>query len=84
MLIIQFFVASKTMLTTNAWVYGLSNQLRIKLGNRIQQFSLGFFKQRDPGEIAAIVLQDVANFEGIFGHSVGNIAMPSQTCPLGG
>ncbi len=74
MLMIQFFVASKTMLTTNAWVYGLSNQLRIKLGNRIQKFSLGFFKQRDPGEIAAIVLQDVANFEGIFGHSVGNIA----------
>ena len=46
----------------------------LNLGNRIQKFSLGFFKKKDPGEIASVVLQDVANFEGIFGHSVGNLA----------
>jgi ATP-binding cassette subfamily B protein IrtB len=74
MLVVQFFIASNTMITSNLWVYNLSNQLRIQLGNRIRKFSLGFFKQRDPGEIASIVLQDVANFEGIFGHSVGNLA----------
>ena len=74
MVILQFFVASRSMVRSNIWVYGLSNQLRIKLGNRIQKFSLGFFKQRDPGEIASVILQDVANFEGIFGHSIGNIA----------
>ncbi|HWV72543.1 MAG TPA: ABC transporter ATP-binding protein [Pseudosphingobacterium sp.] len=74
MLLVQFFVASKTMVKSNLWIYGLSNQLRIKLGNRIQKFSLGFFKRRDPGEIASVMLQDVANFEGIFGHSVGNLA----------
>jgi len=74
MLLVQFFVAAKAMVKSNLWVYGLSNQMRLKLGNRIQKFSLGFFKQRDPGEIASIVLQDVANFEGIFGHSVGNLA----------
>lgn len=74
MLIAQFFVASKSMVNSSIWVYDLSTKLRIKLGNRIQKFSLGFFKQKDPGEIASIVLQDVANFEGIFGHSVGNLA----------
>ncbi|ODS86421.1 MAG: ABC transporter [Cytophagaceae bacterium SCN 52-12] len=74
MLVIQFFVASKSMVRSNIWVYDLSTRLRIGLGNRIQKFSLGFFKQKDPGEIASIVLQDVANFEGIFGHSVGNLA----------
>ncbi|MGJ1434214.1 ABC transporter ATP-binding protein [Sphingobacterium spiritivorum] len=74
MLITQFFIASKTMVGSNLLVYGLANQLRIRLGNRLQKFSLGFFKQKDPGEIAGIVLQDVANFEGIFGHSVGNLA----------
>ncbi|WP_437920076.1 ABC transporter ATP-binding protein [Sphingobacterium sp. LRF_L2] len=73
LLMLQFIVATKTMVHSNLWVYGLANGLRIKLGNRIQRFSLGFFKKRDPGEIASIVLQDVANFEGIFGHSVGNI-----------
>ncbi len=74
MLVAQFFVASKTMVQSNLWVYGISNRLRIALGNRIQKLSLGFFKQRDPGEIASVILQDVANFEGIFGHSIGNIA----------
>lgn len=74
MLIVQFFVASKAMVQSNLWVYGISNRLRIALGNPIQKFSLGFFKQKDPGEIASIILQDVANFEAIFGHSVGNMA----------
>ena len=74
MLVIQFFIAARSMVKSNIYVYGLSTQMRIKLGNRIQKFSLGFFKQRDPGEIASIVLQDVANFEGIFGHSIGNLA----------
>lgn len=74
MLLIQFFVASRSMVRSNLLVYDLSAKLRIKLGNHIQKFSLGFFKQKDPGEIASIVLQDVANFEGIFGHSVGNLA----------
>jgi len=73
MLIVQFFVASRSMVRSNIWVYDLSTKLRIKLGNRIQKFSLGFFKTRDPGEIAGVVLQDVANFESIFGHSVANI-----------
>ncbi len=74
MLVVQFFVASKTMVQSNIWVYKISNLLRISLGNRIQKFSLGFFKQKDPGEIAAVILQDVANFEAIFGHSIGNLA----------
>ncbi|WP_068597183.1 ABC transporter ATP-binding protein [Vaginella massiliensis] len=74
MLLIQFFIASRSMVKSNVWVYDLSTKLRIHLGNCIQKFSLGFFKKKDPGEIASIVLQDVANFEGIFGHSVGNLA----------
>ncbi len=74
MLIVQFFIASKAMVRSNIWVHELSTALRIRLGNRIQKFSLGFFKQKDPGEIASVVLQDVANFEAIFGHSVGNLA----------
>lgn len=74
MLIVQFFIAARSMVSSNIWVYDLPTQLRIRLGNRIQKFSLGFFKQRDPGEIASVILQDVANFEGIFGHSLGNLA----------
>jgi len=79
MLFVQLVVASRSMTRSNLWVYDLSTKLRIKLGNRIQKFSLGFFKTRDPGEIAGVVLQDVANFEGIFGHSVGNITSATFT-----
>ncbi|SHL57490.1 ABC transporter ATP-binding protein [Myroides odoratimimus] len=74
MMILQYIVSSKVMVSTNIWVYNLSNKLRINMGNRMQKFSLGFFKQKDPGEITSVVLQDVANFEIIFGHSIGNIA----------
>jgi len=73
LLVVQMFVASKSLVRTNTWVYSLSTQLRIKLGNRIQRFSLGFFKTRDPGEIAGIALQDVTNFEAIFSHSIQSI-----------
>jgi len=79
LLVVQLFVASKSLKRTNAWVYNLSAQLRIKLGNRIQRFSLGFFKTRDPGEIAGIALQDVTNFEAIFSHSIGNIMSAAFT-----
>ncbi len=74
MLVLQFFVASKAMVKSNLFTNDISTQLRMLLGNRIRKFSLGFFKQRDPGDIASVALQDVANFEGIFGHSAGNMA----------
>lgn len=74
LLIIQMFIASKSMVTTNIWTYSTSNKLRLLLGNHLQKISLGFFKKRDLGEIASVILQDVANFEGAFGHSAGNAA----------
>lgn len=74
LLLLQFFFASKAMLKSNLVTYELSNKLRMKLGNHLQKISLSFFKKRDPGDIASVVLQDVANFEGIFGHSIANIS----------
>jgi len=73
MLVVQFFVASKTMVATNKLTYELSTELRIRLGNHLQKLSMGYFKKRDPGDVASVVLQDVANFETIFGHSIANI-----------
>lgn len=73
MLIIQLRVASRTMINTNLAIYGMSSKLRIMLGNRLQKLSLGYYKRRDPGDLASVVLQDVSNFETIFGHSAGNI-----------
>jgi ATP-binding cassette subfamily B protein IrtB len=74
LLIIQLFVAVKTIVSSNMMTYELSTNLRIRLGNHLQRLSMGTFKQRDPGDLASVVLQDVANFELIFGHTVGNMA----------
>ncbi|MEM7107682.1 MAG: ABC transporter transmembrane domain-containing protein [Bacteroidota bacterium] len=70
----QLFVANKAMLSSNLATYEISRKLRLGLGNKLQKLSLGYYKKRDPGDLAAVVLQDVANFESIFGHSVTNIA----------
>lgn len=72
-LILQFWVASKSMVLTNESVFTMTRKLRIMLGNKLQQLSLGYYKKRDPGDLASVVLQDVNNFESILGHTIGNI-----------
>lgn len=74
LLIAQLFLSVRTFVCTNDMIYTLSTRLRIRLGNHLQHLSMGTFKQRDPGDLASVVLQDVANFEIIFGHTAGNIA----------
>jgi ATP-binding cassette subfamily B protein IrtB len=74
LLVAQLLVAVRTITSSNNMVYTLSTNLRIRLGNHLQHLSMGTFKQRDPGDLASVVLQDVANFELIFGHTMGNIA----------
>ena len=73
MLVIQLWVASRAMINTNLTIYKMNSKLRIMLGNRLQKLSLGFYKRRDPGDLASVVLQDVSNFETIFGHTIGNL-----------
>lgn len=69
----QIYVAKKAMLSSNLTTYEMGRKIRLALGNKLQKLSLGYYKKRDPGDLASIVLQDVANFENIFGHSVTNI-----------
>lgn len=70
----QMYVAKKAMISSNTATYEMSRKMRLALGNKLQRLSLGYYKKRDPGDLASVVLQDVANFENIFGHSVTNIA----------
>lgn len=70
----QLWVSVKTIIGSNTMTYSISTNLRILLGTHLQRLSMGTFKQRDPGDLAAVVLQDVANFEIIFGHTIGNMA----------
>ncbi|MEM1321134.1 MAG: ABC transporter ATP-binding protein [Bacteroidota bacterium] len=70
----QLYVANRAMLASNFATFEMSRRIRLALGNKLQRLSLGYYKSRDPGDLAAVVLQDVANFENIFGHSIPNIA----------
>lgn len=74
LLLMQLFVSVRTFVVSNKMTYTLSTVLRVKLGRHLQKISMGTFKQRDPGDLASVVLQDVANFELIFGHTVGGLA----------
>ncbi|MEL6673073.1 MAG: ABC transporter ATP-binding protein [Bacteroidota bacterium] len=71
---VQLFVANKAMISSNRGTYMVSRAMRLSLGNKLQRLSLGYYKKRDPGDLASVLLQDAANFENIFGHSITNIA----------
>lgn len=68
--IIQLWAARKVMVNTNEAIYTMTSKLRLMLGDHLQKLSLGFYKKRDPGDLASVVLQDVSNFELIFGHQL--------------
>ena len=70
---LQMWIAGKIYAHTNKVIYKMASTLRIQLGNRLQQLSLGFYKKRDPGDLASVILQDVTNVETILGHALPNI-----------
>ncbi|MVT09902.1 ABC transporter ATP-binding protein [Chitinophaga tropicalis] len=73
LLVVQLLFSGTTYVTSNRMTYTLSTHLRMKLGKHLQKLSMGAYKQRDPADLASVALQDVANFELIFVHTIGNI-----------
>ena len=69
----QLWVARKVMAKTNVAVFTMTSRLRIMLGDHLHKLSLGFYKKRDPGDLASVVLQDVSNFEAIFSNQFPNM-----------
>ena len=66
MLVLQLWLAGKVMVKTNAAILTMTAKLRLMLGDKLHKLSLGYYKLRDPGDLASVVLQDVSNFEAIF------------------
>ncbi|MCK4541354.1 MAG: ABC transporter ATP-binding protein, partial [Spirochaetales bacterium] len=73
MFVIQLWIAQRVMINTQTTIFTMTGKLRLMLGDHLQKLSLGFYKKRDPGDLASVVLQDVSNFESIFSHSFQNI-----------
>ncbi|TAJ09290.1 ABC transporter ATP-binding protein [Marinilabiliaceae bacterium JC017] len=73
MFLLQLWIAQRVMINTHGAIYTMTTRLRIKLGNHLQKLSLGFYKKRDPGDLASVVLQDVSNVEMLLGHTIQDI-----------
>ena len=73
MLVVQLWVAARVMVKSNNAILTMTSKLRLKLGDHLHKLSLGFYKKRDPGDLASVVLQDVSNFEAIFREHFQNM-----------
>lgn len=73
MFVIQMQVARKVMVKTYHAIFTIMSKLRLMLGDHLHKVSLGFYKKRDPGDLASVVLQDVSNFELIFSNHFSNM-----------
>ncbi|MEL6639145.1 MAG: ABC transporter ATP-binding protein [Bacteroidota bacterium] len=71
--VLQLLVSRKAIVHTNNAIFSMCAKIRIMLGNKLHRVSLGYYKKNDPGDLAAIVLQDVGNFESIFSHTIESI-----------
>ncbi|MGD9823142.1 ABC transporter ATP-binding protein [Desulfobacter sp.] len=67
-MLINLFLAIKVHVRAYISSYNLSTETRLALGDHLRKLSLGFFKQRDPGDISALLLQDMAKVEMVFSN----------------
>jgi len=58
---------------TNVEAYTMSSDLRIAMGDKLRKLSLRYFKQNDPGDIAARLLSDVQKAETIIARILPDI-----------
>ncbi|WP_406657008.1 ABC transporter ATP-binding protein [Methanolobus sp. ZRKC2] len=68
---------------TNNYVraYSISTDLRLTLGNKLRRLPLGFFKQKDPGDVTGRLLHDVNQAENTLSHNLPDI-VTSVVVPL--
>ena len=71
--VIQLCVAGKVMVKSYHAIITMMLRLRLMLGDQLHKLSLGFYKNRDPGDLASVVLQDVSNFEVLFSNHFPNM-----------
>lgn len=73
LLLLNLWIAVLGYTKLAATSFYISGDLRLRLGEHLRKLSLGFFKNRDPGDITAPLLQDMKNYESIFSRFYPNI-----------
>jgi ATP-binding cassette subfamily B protein len=79
-LIIHLVVAMISQTKSFTTAYTLSADARMKLGEHLRKLPMGFFKRRDPGDITALLLQDMLKVEEIFSHLFMDIIASATLC----
>jgi len=66
--VLNILLAMKVHTKSYVTAYTLAAEARLRLGDHLRKLSMGFFKKRDPGDITALLLQDMAKVEQVFSH----------------
>jgi ATP-binding cassette subfamily B protein len=84
LMITNVFISIKVFVQNFIYAYSLSTDARLRLGDHLRTLSLGFFKKRDPGDISALMLQDMTKVELLFGHLfievISSLVIPLMMC----
>jgi ATP-binding cassette, subfamily B, bacterial IrtB/YbtQ len=61
--VLKFLLSKSSYLSVYVLGYELGTDLRIRVGEFLRRLPMGFFKARDPGDITALLLQDIYKLE---------------------
>lgn len=61
--VLKFILARSSYLRVYIMGYELGTELRIRLGEHLRRLPMSFFKERDLGDVAALMLQDIYKLE---------------------
>ncbi|GAB7016685.1 ABC transporter ATP-binding protein [Methanogenium cariaci] len=71
--ILQYFTGKWALVACHEGGYTLCSEARLNLGEHLRKLPMGFFKKRDPGDVTAVMLQDMSFVENIFTHLLADI-----------
>ncbi len=69
------YILSSIISSTNTYSksYQISSDIRIKLGEKLRNLSLSYFKNNDPGDVTSRLLHDVSMAEETLSHHISDI-----------
>ncbi len=71
--VLQYYTGKWALISCHEGGYTLCSEARLNLGEHLRKLPMGFFKKRDPGDVTAVMLQDMSFVENIFTHLLGDM-----------
>ena len=73
MFVITMFVSRAAYTRIHLHAYELTAETRLRLGEHLRKLSMGFYKTHDPGDVTALLLQDMTKVENVFSHIYSDV-----------